>query len=119
MGKSHGNQRISDDFAILLRLHYTSENFLTVAEFGRRINDTFGSDPRFKVFFKCIARLGGPNDESITPVSKQERAAIEAFLWQATRLNPSLDSVEDYVCYAGKVNSLVIRSTLQRRWVYQ
>lgn len=104
-------KELSADFTILLRLHYTHENFLSVAEFARRINDVLGGDSRFQFFFKNIVRLGGPNDESITLFSEQERKDIEAYLWETSGLDPSSDSDDDYVCYAAKGNSLLIRST--------
>jgi uncharacterized protein len=101
----------SADFVVLLRLHYTMQNFISVGEFGRRVRDVFGDDRRFRVFFHHIARLGGPNDESITVVSKQDQNEIEAHLWDASGFPRPADQGEDYVCYAAKGNSLLIRST--------
>ena len=72
------------EFVVLLRLHYTLENFVSVGQFARRIRDVFGEDQRFRYFFHHIARLGGPNDESITIVSEQEQKEIEACLMVET-----------------------------------
>jgi uncharacterized protein len=100
------------EFDVLLRLHYTMENFISVGQFARRIRDVFGDDRRFRYFFHNIARLGGSNDESITVISKQDQKEIEAHLWDASGLSqPTGPGEEDYVCYAAKGNSLVIRST--------
>jgi uncharacterized protein len=102
----------SAEFDVLLRLHYTMENFISVGQFARRIRDVFGGDRRFRYFFHNIARLGGSNDESITVMSKQDQKEIEAHLWDASGLSrPAGQGEEDYVCYAAKGNSLVIRST--------
>jgi uncharacterized protein len=99
------------DFVVLLRLHYTMENFISVGEFARRIRDVFGDDQRFRCFFRHISRLGGLNDESITIVSEHDQKEIEAHLWDASGLSRPAGQGEDYVCYAAKGNSLLIRST--------
>ena len=99
------------EFVVMLRLHYTMENFIAVGQFARRIRDVFGDDPRFRYFFHHIARLGGQNDESITIVSEQDQKQIEAHLWDVSGLSPPPDQDESYICYAAKGNSLVIRST--------
>lgn len=101
----------SAEFVALLRLHYTMENFISVGQFARRVRDVFGDDRRFRYFFRHIARLGGPNDESISIVSDQDQKEIEAHLWDASGLSRPPDEDESYVCYAAKGNSLVIRST--------
>jgi uncharacterized protein len=88
------------------------ENFISIGQFARRVRDVFGNDRRFRYFFHNIARLGGSNDESITVISKQDQNEIEAHLWDASGLaRPVGQGEEDYVCYAAKGNSLVIRST--------
>jgi uncharacterized protein len=106
-------KQVRDDFRITLRLHYTYENFIAVGEFARRIRDAFGDDSRFEYFFKQIARLGSANDDSITVISKQDQDDIEAHLWEASGLYraPHEQSQDEYICYATKGNSLVIRST--------
>jgi uncharacterized protein len=99
------------EFVVMLRLHYTMQNFISVGQFARRIRDVFGDDSRFRFFFHHIARLGGPNDESIAIVSEQDQKQIEAHLWDASGLSPPPGHDESYICYAAKGNSLVIRST--------
>jgi uncharacterized protein len=107
-------KELSDDFHILLRLHYTLENFLSIGKFARQLNDALGGDSRFQLFFKNIVRMGGPNDASITLISDDERKDIEAYLWDTCGVHKSKDPDEEEeheLCYAGKGNSLVIRST--------
>jgi uncharacterized protein len=87
------------------------ENFVSVGQFARHLRDVFGDDQRFRYVFHHIARLGGPNDESITIVSEQDQKEIEAHLWDASGLFRPPSEDESYVCYAAKANSLVIRST--------
>jgi uncharacterized protein len=104
-------KRSSSEFTVLLRLHYTMENFISIGQFARHIRDVFGGDQRFRFFFHHIARLGGPNDENISIVSEQDQKEIEAHLWDASKLSRPPDEDESYVCYATKGNSLVVRST--------
>jgi uncharacterized protein len=101
----------SAEFVVLLRLHYTLENFVSVGQFARRIHDVFGGDRRFRLFFHHISRLGGPNDESITIVSEHDQKEIEAHLWDASGFVRPPSQDDSYVCYAAKGNSLLIRST--------
>jgi hypothetical protein len=42
---------------VLLRLHYTMENFISVGQFARRIRDVFGDDRRFRYFFVSAVRM--------------------------------------------------------------
>lgn len=101
---------IEGDFSVLLRLHFTYENYRSVAEFGRKLNDMLGDDRRFQYIFKGIGRWGGTNDHQITLVPRQERAAIDAYLWERSGL-PHTESLQAHpVCYAGMANSFVIRS---------
>jgi uncharacterized protein len=100
------------EFTALLRLHYSMENFVAIGQFARRCRDVFGDDRRFRYFFHHIARLGGPNDGDITIVSKQDQKEIESYLWGELGFSrPAEENHDDYVCYAAKGNSLVIRST--------
>lgn len=98
------------DFRVLLRLHYTRENYRDLAGFARKVHDAFGADRRFRVFFKAVSRLGGPNDASITPIPRKEDDAIRRYLAQASGYGEPV-SFEGKVCYAGMANSLVVRST--------
>jgi uncharacterized protein len=106
-----GMKQVSADFTVLLRLHYTYENFLAIAGFARHIRDTFADDARFQFIFRSITRLGGPNDENITLLSKDEQQDIEAYLCEHSGLGQLPVAGEEELCYAGKGNSLVIRST--------
>jgi uncharacterized protein len=110
-----GMKEVPGDFTILLRLHYTFENFPAIGKFSRRLNQVLGDDPRFQFFFRNITRLGGLNDESITPLSDMQRRDIEAQLWRASGLPQAPEEEDataaDDICYAAKGNSLLVRST--------
>jgi len=108
-----GIKQTLGEFSILLRLHYTVENYLSIAEFGRKVNDFFGDDERFEFYFVKISRLGGANDDCIALISDQSRKEIEEYLWQASGLRKAKLLTKPLICYAGFGNSLVIRSTGQ------
>lgn len=99
------------DFAVTLRLHFTRRNYSEVGAFAARLHRTFGGDRRFYPFFKAIAQLGGANDADIEPLSSREEQAIRNYLWDASGYGAPPTGQEGYVCYAGKANALVVRST--------
>jgi uncharacterized protein len=106
-------KEVPGDFFILLRLHYTYENFISLGEFARSVGDVLKDDTRFNYWFHPINRLGGPNDENTTKMSDADKKEIEAHLWQTSGLcrSPEAPTDVDYICYAAKGNSLVVRST--------
>jgi uncharacterized protein len=107
-----GMRSVSAEFHVLLRLHYTRENYTEVGEFSRRVYREFGDDPRFRVFFKGIIPLGGPNDSDITVVTPREDAEMRRYLWQTSGYPLSKsERAPEYVCYAAMANSFVVRST--------
>lgn len=110
-----GMKSTSADFSVLLRLHYTIDNYEEIATFAGKVREAFGDDPRFEVYFKKIGRLGGPNDEAIKKIGARKQSEIEAYLWSAYGARPELSAREtmerDYICYAARANSLMVRST--------
>ena len=99
------------DFAINLRVHYSRDNIDHVFEFTDRLKDEFGGDPRFRIFFKTIEQLGGPNDAELNVYGHREAAEVKARLME--RLEGTMPDVLPasacYICYAGKPNAFVIR----------
>jgi uncharacterized protein len=100
-----------EDFKILLRLHYTAENYRTIADFGRRVCDTLGNDRRFDFYFKSIDRLGGRSDDCINQLTSDQKRDVEAYLWRQSGLRRPEPSRQDRICYAAAGNSLIVRST--------
>jgi uncharacterized protein len=101
------------DFEIILRVHYQIETWQKLLPLIRDINAEFGHDARFKVFFKSIVRLGGSNDSQITKISHSKNQEILSVLYgQLVCKNQQIVSWvrENYVCYAAKSNSFVVRS---------
>jgi hypothetical protein len=109
-----GMKTVNDDFLVLLRLHYTAENYAMIGKFARRVNNALDGDPRFQFSFRSITPLGGVNDKKITPITESQRRSIEVEISEISGLkqSPDLDeNHENQVCYAAKGNSLIVRST--------
>jgi len=104
-------------FTIMLRLHITPSTLPQTHELIDAVNTEFGDDKRYRVFFKAITPLGGPNDAGIDRGAPGWDLAAKADL--AARLTRREEAVADpviggtYVCYAAEPNSLVVRSNGQ------
>ncbi len=101
--------------SIMLRIHFTADTLKLINPLIEDIRREFLHDSRFCVFFKAIERLGGSNDASIKIFSGAEKEeAVKSLQTKlfcenlASSQNVSLS--DDYVCYASRPNSLVIRS---------
>lgn len=103
--------------SILLRLHFTPDTLNLFDPLLEDIKREFLPDSRFSAFFKAIENLGGPNDTSIkTFYEDQKEVAIKMLegklfgdeLNSAQNGNPDYNG--EYVCYASRPNSLVIRA---------
>ncbi len=101
--------------SVLLRIHFTVDTINLLDPLIEDIRKEFVSDPRFSVFFKSISHLGGPNDASINIFSGSEKEAaanlLKTKLFGENFTSAQIFSLnENYVCYASRPNSLVIRS---------
>lgn len=115
----------SHQFSATLRLHLTPGNLSSIESLVRRIAGTFGSDPRFHVFFKAVEKLGGKSDGEMKTLSDTD-AADSASRFQALLADAKIQSAsangksesdtrvgastDPYVCYAARPNSLVVRA---------
>lgn len=102
---------------IMLRIHLTAANVVSMPAFLARVRDAFLDDPRFKVFLKPVEHLGGPNDADVSILSPEERGAVVADLNRVlTESESESDSTDTRlakppsICYASRPNSLVIRA---------
>jgi uncharacterized protein len=98
---------------IMLRIHFSPDTYLKMDPLIEAINEEFGGDRRFIVYFKAISRLGGPNDGGIPLFSAAMEDETKMYLEQKLRYKEQVyNHLEDgmYVCYASQPNSLAIRS---------
>jgi uncharacterized protein len=98
-----------------LRLHFTVDTFQLLDTLIADLKREFLPDSRFSFYFKAIEQLGGVNDVAIKTFSAKEKSeAIRTLKFKL--FSTHLDSFQnkavpdDYVCYASKPNSLVIRA---------
>lgn len=101
--------------SVMLRIHFTIDTLKLLDPLIEDIRREFLHDSRFGVFFKAIERLGGPNDASIKNFSKAEKEeavkSLQAKLFgENLASSRNISMPDDYVCYASKPNSLIIRS---------
>ncbi len=102
--------------SILLRIHFSADTFQLLDPLIEDLKKEFLPDPRFLFLFKSIGRWGGANDNDINVLSlKKKEQAIQ--LLQTKLFGENLDSSQNlskepdnFVCYASRSNSLVIRS---------
>lgn len=99
-------------YHMMIRVHCSPANIAVLDDLIQAINRDFGSDTRFTVFFKSISKLGGSNDEKLEIFDKTEarmiKATLEQKLLSSRQISPI--NVDDFICYASKPNSLIIRA---------
>jgi uncharacterized protein len=101
---------------IMLRVHIMRNNIDSVKLLLKRIADELGDDDRFSILLRPVERLGGPNDAELELMSHAEEKNIVKQLadtissqMRVANFDRNLD-LENYICYAAKANSLVIRA---------
>jgi len=101
------------EFQVMLRVHYTNETYVLLDSLIKMINDEFGDDSRFPVYFKSVDRLGGPHDADLAVVPEDAKSDVDRLLQSKLRRPAQifvLSPEEEYVCYASRPNSLAIRA---------
>ena len=101
--------------SILLRIHFSVETFELLDPLIDDLKREFIHDERFSVVFRSIERLGGANDASIKIFSEAEKEevvkSLQTKLFDENFASPqNLSEPDDYVCYASRPNSLIIRA---------
>lgn len=101
--------------SVMLRIHFSVDTVELLEPLIDDIKKEFIPDSRFSVFFKAIERLGGSNDASIKIFSEAEKEkAVKSLQTQLFGehfvSSQNVVLTDDYVCYASRPNSLVIRS---------
>lgn len=108
---------IDERFNVMIRCHITPSTLDETEQLIDAVNEAFGDDERYRLFFKAITRLGGPNDADIeTGTPGWEDAAKRRLTARLARRDEAIaDPIigGTYVCYAAEPNSLVIRSNGQ------
>ncbi len=101
------------DFGIMIRIHVTPDNIASLPILINRINLNFRNDPRFRLFFKAIEDLGGPNSKSFNVLKGKDKQTILNELYTLVDPKILIEKIENkkpYICYAAQGNSFVIRA---------
>ncbi|PLO80146.1 hypothetical protein CWN03_26250, partial [Klebsiella quasipneumoniae] len=103
------------EFNIMIRIHFTPKSIKNTLALIAEIKNNFIDDVRFTFFFHMIERLGGKNDQDIELFDNQNdmelfHKELNVFLNSPDKL---ISLNNDYICYAAKLNSFVIRSNGQ------
>ncbi|NMG07811.1 radical SAM domain-containing protein [Brasilonema sp. UFV-L1] len=101
--------------SILLRIHFSVDTFELIDPLIEDIRREFLDDSRFSVVFRPIERFGSPKNASLKIFSETEKKeavkSLQTKLFGENFASPqNLCEPDDYVCYASRPNSLVIRS---------
>lgn len=98
---------------IVLRLHYTPQNWKGVVRLVGWLKEHLLDDDRFSVMFRAVGKWGGENDEHLEVFEDaQDIASVEKVLVSELLGNipEASEPNRPYVCYASKANNLVIRA---------
>lgn len=103
------------NFSCSLRIHVTPENKDSTIILAREISKSFGSDNRFFPYAMKVGNWGGPNSKDISALSESEYQSYAKLIVQQLRNfqdaeETTLPKLDDYICYASKPNSFVIRA---------
>ncbi|MFY0521097.1 radical SAM protein [Lysinibacillus sp. UGB7] len=107
-------QESNKQFNVTLRVHFDLKSIEYMQTFIDVLRNQFADDTRFKILFKPLENLGGPNDHLIDVVPFADRDKIISTFYQRLYRNNQTkirdNDVNPYVCYAAKPNSLTIRA---------
>lgn len=123
---------VAGDFQVQLRIHVRRENVETLPILMNELGRNFANDPRFALAFEHLRDLGGTGGKSIhSPMTRSETKAVEhdcrqiyqSYIPSASGEEFSEEAAiattsskftqptkEQYICYAARANSLLIRS---------
>lgn len=106
--------RSSDrDFIVVLRIHFLRNNWQEKRELIDIIKNEFSHDPRFRIHIIGLSNFGGPNDQKLAFAAGREKKEMRLrLLKDVPDQMQKIPDVEytNYVCYASKGNSFVVRS---------
>lgn len=99
-------------FNIVLRVHVMRQNARDIENAIQNIRDCFGDDERFLIYLKSIEHLGSANDENIDLLDAESFDDLKKKIKRNVANEYALphDGSGQYICYAARANSFIIRS---------
>jgi uncharacterized protein len=105
----------TEPFEVSLRLHYDGRSVALISPLIEDLEKYFAKPNYFQVNLHELERLGGARDDEIVPVSEDGQASVREYAARLARAGlhtiVPAEGLEDYICYAAKANSLIIRAT--------
>lgn len=98
------------DFVFTLRLHVTSENKESILVLCNHIDDNFKNDKRFKKFIRGISNLKSLNGTYKDNDDNTQLYPVDTISEELKGRSDVILQSSEYICYAAKPNSFVIRS---------
>jgi len=99
---------ISDNFQVTFRIHLTKDNNTNVLKLIKNIENSFQNDFRFKIFLKEIGNYSF--SKVIDTLSFDKAIEIKREILNTIEKNRKIISSKNYICYASKKNSFIIRA---------
>lgn len=100
------------NFNILIRIHFSPKTINSLKIFINILQAELLTDKRFSIHFHAINRLGGKLDDKIDLfTSREEKEVATKELYNLLAKDTQVCKPDsEYVCYASKLNSFIIRS---------
>jgi uncharacterized protein len=95
---------------VLLRVHIDADTRLKMEPLLELLRKELIHDDRFTFFFRPLSKLGSPNDNKLSVISKEDESAVGAELEKALGANRFKRMRDVSMCYAAHANRLVIRA---------
>lgn len=103
--------KLAIDFKVILRLHLTKSNLLSIESLLNEITQFAKDDHRFHVFFKPVEQLSNQPIEGIELLHRSAWSSILGRMHDIAAASGLQIIQEDRVCYAARPNSIAIRAT--------
>jgi uncharacterized protein len=101
-------------FSVMLRLHVTPDNYLSILALIQQLKSEMGGDQRFKLFPKAIANLGGENGKNLVVLKGDQKNRvmmdIQAAIGDSFPIANAKETSLPTICYAAQANAFAIRA---------
>ncbi|MFM0213856.1 radical SAM protein [Paraburkholderia sediminicola] len=102
--------RIENDLSVTIRAHVNAGTVKEASEFIKMLSTDFSGDERFRVLIRSVGNFGGSNGSNVKEVNDREVIDSLQEFAKSLGLNIVNSNLSDYICYASKPNSFVVRS---------
>lgn len=115
LGMAASVDSLPPEVRVELRLHYDGESVDSLEDIVDAICAELLPAGLFHVKFHALERLGGAGDEGIALASRRDHDIVRNLMARIAKADGAAMShvandIEDYVCYAAKANSFVVRA---------